>query len=211
MKTFSQFLPVILSAIILTSCGGNGGTKKVTTNKYLGKIPSLVQNYQIKDSVSDATYDDKSEKATKMDDAFAAAQKREKEQKEYKEELKLAIETEKPTLLGREIPFEVESDNFVISDVKIAEISDYGSIKVSYLLTAKNPLDFEPYSKRYSFNIKFMDKDDKSITSQKQTHFFQNAKFGQNQAAVGDTASGIFYVGDIEKMQDLDKIVFYQE
>jgi hypothetical protein len=128
MKILRNF-SVIAMVAMMASCGGSGSSgKKLASNEFLGDLPNLVYQKGYSDSVLNANEkaemdkldgSKKSdwEKAAKIDDKYDI--KKEEADKKFEAE----VEKIKPSLVGKDIPFEVEEGiGYEITSCKVSKV-----------------------------------------------------------------------------------------
>jgi hypothetical protein len=126
-----------LSVVMMASCGGGSGSgKKLASNEFLGDLPNLVYQYHFADSLIKAERKAERAKLNSKSDAAKWDKIKEKldaREKEEKEKLKVAIGKIKPTLIGKDIPFEVEEGaGYKISSCKISDLYETGDAKIEF-------------------------------------------------------------------------------
>jgi len=193
-KRIRVTLAIFTSIFLFISCGG--GSDSITTNEYLGDLPSIANNYLTK---IDAKKEEVKQ-STDMDKAF----KLDKEYKLLKEEAENSVKDYIANNPTNNLPFEQKGDDpFTITDVSISQ--KYNSTPKILGLIAKVTIT-EDVSKTMFLYIKAIDKDGNQINKKMgvlATGMFSKKSFKVNQE--------VELTGGIERTADLvnfEKFVF---
>lgn len=127
MKNQGMFLvSAAFASFLFFSCGSkSGGTSK--NNEYLGKVPSMVESYNKKME----ELEEKSKKATKLDEAFEIQQKMNLEKENLEKEIKAEVATMN---LPKSLPID---GNLEYDDITIKEITLTGMSRTTIVLGGK--------------------------------------------------------------------------
>jgi len=162
-------ISVIAVIAMMASCGGGSGSsssgKKLASNDVFGDLPNLIYQHNNQDAELKDEAKKKQEglpfnesglkKAKEIDDKYSA------KRKAADEKFFADVEKLKPSLVGKDIPFEVEDGlPYEIISYKIADVGQYGG--VSYEITFKI-LDAQAITTNWSNEYRmpgcFIDKD----------------------------------------------------
>ena len=144
-------LAILGVSAVMASCGGGSGSsgKKLASNEFLGDMPNLVYQRALKDSINDAkkyaerekfkekASFDKSdmEKFKKMEEGFDA------EEQAVKDQFNADVEKVKPSLVGKDIPFEMEEGcGYEISSLKISGVERSVAVEFDVKITDESAL-----------------------------------------------------------------------
>jgi hypothetical protein len=157
MKKLSFVLgSLIFTSALMTGCGG----ASTEDNDYLGKVPSMVKNYE--NEIEEKEHE--LEKTTDMDKAFELS----KESELLEDEMDEAIENyvnENPELLNKELPFQALPDNkYTVNKVTISRLST--SLNLLFSLTIDEDLKnkYGGVEKSLYVYFKAVDSEGKAIT-----------------------------------------------
>jgi hypothetical protein len=154
--------------MFFASCGGGSGSssgKKLASNEVFGDLPNAVYQRQYANTVAEKHKNverDKLDGNNKGDQA-----KWKKIQEKYKKSLdeneaKLAAEVEKikPTLIGKEIPYEVEEGApYEITSCKIVEVGQHGYVDYELVLKITDAKAIKTnWNDEYYVNSDYVDK-----------------------------------------------------
>lgn len=143
---FSVVSLAVLFAFFLTSCKGDGeasSSKGLNKNEVIGNIPSIIYQFQQKDSVLDAKsqadFDKIKEKADEKK-IKVLYEKYQKQKEALAQEKESIIEKEKSVLVGKQIPYEMEEAlGFEVTNFVIKDIDKDGQIEAEFEVKLTNP------------------------------------------------------------------------
>ncbi|MDR0828849.1 MAG: hypothetical protein LBN95_01895 [Prevotellaceae bacterium] len=123
----------------LISCGGSGSGKKLAENAVFGDLPNIMYQYNYQDSVFKAERDKAQEglpfSESGMKKGMKIEKKYDEKRKAAKEQLAADLQKLKTSLVGRDVPTEVEAGlGFEITSCKIAEVDETGGVSVEFVL-----------------------------------------------------------------------------
>jgi len=175
-------MSAIVCGVMLSGCGGSGGSgRHLPSNDILGNLPDLIYQHSYQDSVFSAEQEAAEEK---FSEPFKSGQKTPtesdwKKAKEFDDEWKAKfkeadakfvaeIEKLKPSLIGKEIPVEMEDGvGFEATAGKIIDVGESGfTVEVGVTITnAGAPaLSMLKYG-RFDYNWQILDKEGNQIGS----------------------------------------------
>jgi hypothetical protein len=203
-----------MSVVMMTSCGGGSSSvsgKKLASNEFLGDMPNLVYQKAINDSNRDAQKDAEKEKVRqdpekwkKMEDKFDA------EEEAAEEHFNAEVEKLKPSLVGKELPFEVEDGcGYEVSGLKISNLNSAGvQVEFEVTITDGTVIKTQGWG-TLAFYFQAIDKDGNLIGKD---YFgeFRNTTINMSQKN-STTANGSFYLvndKDAAEMANFAKIKF---
>ena len=209
MKILKTVLTVAVIALMASCSGGSGSSgKKLASNDILGDMPDLVYQYEYSDSVIKAKRDverekfkkdgtlDKStwEKYSKMDAKFDA------ERDALKAKFDAEVEKLQPSLLGKNIPFELEDGcGYEVSSVKIIDLNKNSGAKVEFEVKITDESAFKIRSwGSVPFYFKTLDKDGNLIG--KDYYGEERDESIIMSSKNGTTGKGNFYLADSKKV-----------
>jgi hypothetical protein len=119
----------------LSSCGGGGSVKRLSANDVLGDIPSLIYQNRQQDSILDAQGKAEAEKAKDFEKLGKLMKKYDAKDKELKAKFEAGVETAKPKLVGKDVPFSVADGlGYEIKSFKIVDVEKGGQVQAEYTL-----------------------------------------------------------------------------
>lgn len=186
--------------VLMVSCGGSG--KSYPEHEIFGKVLAAQLEYHDQDSTL---------KADRTDDNWKDIKEK---RKENTDKLYQAIEQEKATLIGRDIPFEVDPEaGFEVTSCKISDLNKLGNIEVKVQIKITDPAKAHLFGfskNEMYFDFKFVDTEG-NLIHDKMT---LSVKLDQDATpgAVGETTFSLNnHAKTANKYYKFGKIVFYTE
>ena len=213
-KFLVAFAILGLSVMILASCGGGSAGKKLANNEFLGNLPNLMYQKAFTDSVNKAKYNAEmkkldGKKASDWEKGAKISKKYKARDNEDDAKYEAEIEKIKQTLIGKNIPFEVEEGTgYEILSCKISDVkTDRIYVEFEAKVTDVNKVFPSKYSKSLSGTPLSIDKNGKQIG----IHYF-TLNFSDNKE--GTTNKGnidIFLKKEAAQYADFAKIKFIKK
>lgn len=208
MKTKICYFTLIISIFVFYSCGQGNSTKN---NETFGKIPSLVANFEMADSIHKAKAESKVQ-TMKVGELKNYYEQFQKEEEDALTKLKLDAKAERDLLKDKAVPFRVENENFEVKGLKISdeEMNDGKGLKLFFTFVVKKPIELAPYSNGYLLKYKFVDDKGNEIEKEKQVTLILGENYNTKVVQPGKEITQNFYVSlKNPSMIHFKEIVFY--
>ncbi|MFT4071176.1 MAG: hypothetical protein QM654_04555 [Dysgonamonadaceae bacterium] len=218
MKHIQSF--ILISIILITASCGNK-TEKLSSNKFLGNIPSLAYQKAQQDSISEA-------KAKSSNTRMKDIEKYLKKQEAVEDKFEAALEKEGKQVKGKDIPYSVaDGTGYEVLSMKISEVSkgkrysgSSGRIEVSFIFAIKitdvNKLDLSFPIQRYSQGqihvpVEFLDNQGQVIYTKSYQYVYLDTKDRtsiRNGAEYTEITSFSFYGKNAKDLVNFAKVRF---